>query len=86
MNLWFTAFITVILGAYESKIQHPPFNFLLNPIYCKDFLNFELLSSKYLTQIPSLFLNNARTGPVYKYRCGLSISSVIYKLQKALGN
>lgn len=70
----FTAFITLALGAHEGKIQHPPFSFLLNPIYCKDyFYNSELLSSKYLTQIPSLFLNNVGTGPVYKYRCGLSI-------------
>lgn len=28
----FTTFITPILGAYEDKIQHPPFNFLLNSI------------------------------------------------------
>lgn len=48
------------------------------------FLNSELLSSKYLTQIPSLFLNNAGTAPVYKYRCGLSMSSVILRLHKAL--
>lgn len=71
----FTGFISVTLGAYEGKIQHLPFNFLLN----QTVFNFEL-NSKYLARPdakPSSCLNNAGKGPVHKYRCGLSI---IYRL------